>query len=93
MKKLQKIINSLSESQDFKDLETASSSGSADAPANPLFSEFVKSAVPRQFVARNLCSLPGDVFGDSRYQASIFLTSSASRKLKSGSRSVPTLSL
>ena len=69
MMELQEVINSFSESQDFKDLETASSSGSADAPAKPLFSEFVKSAVPRQFDKRNLCSLPGDVFGDSRYQA------------------------
>ena len=31
----QEVVNSLSESQDFKDLETASSSGSANAPDKP----------------------------------------------------------
>ena len=37
----QEVVNSLSESQDFKDLETASSSGSPNAPGKPfVFSEF-----------------------------------------------------
>ena len=38
---LQEVVNSLSESQDFKDFETACSSGSANAPGKPfVFSEF-----------------------------------------------------
>ena len=36
MKELLEVINSLSGSQDFKDLETASGSGSVHAPGKPL---------------------------------------------------------
>ena len=35
MPEVQEVINSLGESQDFKDLETASGSGSAHAPGKP----------------------------------------------------------
>ena len=35
IRELHEMINSLSESQDFKDLETASSSGSTHAPGKP----------------------------------------------------------
>ena len=35
IQELHEVINSLSESQDFKDLETASSSGSTHAPGKP----------------------------------------------------------
>ena len=35
MKELQEVVNSLSESEAFKDLETSSSSGSVHAPGKP----------------------------------------------------------
>ena len=35
MPEMQKVLSSFSESQDFKDLETARSSGTADAPGKP----------------------------------------------------------
>ena len=47
MLELHEVINSLSDSQYFKDFETASNSGRAHAPGNPfVFSEFFMSAVP-----------------------------------------------
>ena len=48
MRELQEGIISLSESQDFKDLETVSSSGSTHAPSKPsVFPSFFHFALPR----------------------------------------------
>ena len=49
IEELQEMAHSLSDSQQLKDLDTASSSGFAHAPGKPLvFSEFFKPALPRQ---------------------------------------------
>ena len=71
--------------------------GQSTLPANHYFSKISRSAPRRdnchRFNTRNMCSLPGNVFDDHKFEcfnSSNFLSSSASRKLKSGSRGSPT---
>ena len=74
IKELQEVINSLSESQDFKDLETASCSGSAHGPGKqsvfPSFSSFAGRDQCHHFNTRDLRSLSGDVFDNPNLTAS-----------------------
>ena len=68
IKELQEVGNSLHESQDFKVLETASSSGSTHAPGIPVvfprFSSQLRSNSCHRFNTQDLSSFPGGVFDD-----------------------------
>ena len=68
IKKLQDLVNSLKESQDFRDLKTASCTGSTHASGKQVvFSEFFSQAwlcQPRFFHTQNLNCEPADVFED-----------------------------
>ena len=77
MRELQEAMNSLGESQDFKDLETASRSGSVHASCKTFVCPSFSSQQCREcyrFNRQNLSSLPRDVLDDPALKASTAAT-------------------